>query len=38
MGVHTEGVEGAIADIRLFSLPPRLLRRGEIPAYRNVLA
>ena len=32
-----EGVKGATADIRLFSLPPRLLRRGEIPAYRNVL-
>ena len=26
-----EGVKGATADIRLFSLPPRLLRRGEIP-------
>ena len=38
MGVHTEGVKGATADIRLFSLPPRLLSRGEIPAYRNVIA
>ena len=36
MGVHTEGVKGATADIRLFSLLPRRLRRGEIPAYRNV--
>ena len=32
MGVHTEGVKGATADIRLFSLSPRRLRRGEIPA------
>ena len=31
MGVRCEGVKGATADIRLFSLPPRLLRRGEIP-------
>lgn len=32
MGVHTEGVEGAIGK------PPRRLSRGEIPAYRNVIA
>ena len=29
-----EGVKGATADIRLFSLPPCRLRRGEIPASR----
>ena len=32
MGVYCEGVKGATADIRLFSLSPRRLRRGEIPA------
>ena len=32
--VQAEGVEGATADIRLFSLPPCRLRRGEIPASR----
>ena len=29
MGVHCEGVEGATADIRLFSLPPCRARRRE---------
>ena len=32
MGVCCEGVKGATADIRLFSLSPCRLRRGEIPA------
>ena len=32
MGVAREGVKGATADIRLFSLPPCRLCRGEIPA------
>ena len=30
--VQAEVVEGTTADIRLFSLPPCRLRRGEIPA------
>ena len=30
--IRAEGVKGATADIRLFSLPPCRLRRGEIPA------
>ena len=29
--VHCEGVKGAIADVRLFSLPPCRSRRSEIP-------
>ena len=29
MGVRCEGVKGATADIRLFSLPPCCLRRGD---------
>ena len=33
--VQAEGVEGATADIRLFSLPPCRLRRGEIPLQRE---
>ena len=32
MGGDCEGVKGATADIRLFSLSPCRLRRGEIPA------
>jgi hypothetical protein len=32
MGVCCEGVKGATADIRLFSLSHCRLRRGEIPA------
>ena len=32
MGVHCEGVEGATADIRLFSLPFGRVRRRETPA------